>query len=99
MMILHLEDYNCDIEHHFSSATMQNAHSLGVSLTNEHAPNDGVIVADIFAGKHHYTDMKEAQTLTDFFSGLSIHTIDTTPSFDGTSNEGPMKGLHDILHD
>lgn len=87
---LHLEYYNCDVEQHFNSPTMQNAPSMGVSPTYENDPNGGVIVTDIFGGKHHYMDMEQAQTLTDFFSGLPIHTSDTTPSFDGTSNEGHL---------
>lgn len=84
---LHLDDYDFDAESHLDDSTMQNAPSMGVSPTYENDPNGGVIVTDIFGGKHHYMDMEQAQTLTDFFSGLPIHTMDSTPTHDSCSND------------
>lgn len=84
---LHLDDYDFDAESHLDDSTIQNAPSMGVSPTYENDSNGGVIVTDIFGGKHHYMDMEQAQTLTDIFSGLPVHTMDSTPAHDSCSSD------------
>lgn len=87
---LHLTDDDINVEPHFDNPIIENASTIAVSPTYENNPNDGVIVTDIFGSKHHYMDMEQAQTLTDFFSGLPIQTMDTTPSHDSTPNDGDL---------
>ena len=55
-------------------------------------PNGGVIVRDIFGGEHHYSNMLEAQTLSDFFSGFPIHSSNNVS--DGLSFTGDNGGGH-----
>ncbi len=92
---LHLTDDDTNVEPYFDNPTIKSASTIAVSPTYENDPNSGVIVTDIFGGKHHYMDMEQAQTLTDFFSGLPIQTMSTTPSHSNTHNEG---GLPTDIH-
>lgn len=62
---------------------------MNTSPIFENDPNGGVIVTDIFGGEHHYMNMEQAQTLTDFMSGLPIATNPTSVS-DSPSNAGPL---------
>lgn len=87
---LHLTDDDTNVEAHFDNLTIKNTSTIVVSPTYENDPNGGVIVTDIFGGKHHYIDMEQAQNLTDFFSGLPIQTMSTTPSHRSTPNEGEL---------
>lgn len=61
--------------------------TMNTSPIFENDPNGGVIVTDIFGGEHHYMNMEQAQTLTDFMSGLPIATNPTSVS-DSPSNAG-----------
>lgn len=61
--------------------------TMNTSPIFENDPNGGVIVTDIFGGEHHYINMEQAQTLTDFMSGLPIATNPTSVS-DSPSNAG-----------
>lgn len=65
----------------------QTTPTMNTSPIFENDPNGGVIVTDIFGGEHHYMNMEQAQTLTDFMSGLPIATNPTSVS-DSPSNAG-----------
>lgn len=84
------DDFNLDVEPHLDDSTMQGVLSIATSPTFETDPNGGVIVTDIFGGEHHYMDMEQAQALTDFFSGLPVQTMNSTSSFDGTTDDGHL---------
>lgn len=53
----------------------QTTPTMNTSPIFENDPNGGVIVTDIFGGEHHYMNMEQAQTLTDFMSGLPMPQI------------------------
>lgn len=65
----------------------QTTPTMNTSPIFKNDPNGGVIVTDIFGGEHHYMNMEQAQTLTDFMSGLPIATNPTSVS-DSPSNAG-----------
>lgn len=65
----------------------QTTPTMNTSPIFENDPNGGVIVTDIFGGEYHYMNMEQAQTLTDFMSGLPIATNPTSVS-DSPSNAG-----------
>lgn len=58
----------------FDNPTKQYGQSIATSPSFEDDPNGGVIVTDIFGGRHHYMDKEQAEALTDFISGLPTHT-------------------------
>lgn len=48
---------------------------MNTSPIFENDPSGGVIVTDIFGGEHHFLNMEQAQTLTDFMSGFQLSRI------------------------
>lgn len=76
-------DIDFGVEQKLDNLPMQDA----PTLTIEDDPYGGVIVTDIFGGKHHYADLEQVQTLTDVLSGLSIQI---TPSHQSTPREGDL---------
>ena len=78
-----------EIEEIHQGENGQTTPTMNTSPIFENDPNGGVIVADIFGGEHHYMNMEQAQTLTDFMSGLPIATNPTSVS-DSPSNAGPL---------
>lgn len=78
-----------EIEEIHQGENGQTTPTMNTSPIFENDPNGGVIVTDIFGGEHHYMNMEQAQTLTDFMSGLPIATNPTSVS-DSPSNAGPL---------
>lgn len=76
-----------EIEEIHQGENGQTTPTMNTSPIFENDPNGGVIVTDIFGGEHHYMNMEQAQTLTDFMSGLPIATNPTSVS-DSPSNAG-----------
>lgn len=76
-----------EIEEIHQEENGQTTPTMNTSPIFENDPNGGVIVTDIFGGEHHYMNMEQAQTLTDFMSGLTIATNPTSVS-DSPSNAG-----------
>jgi len=67
-----------------SDSTNLNNLEIG-KMSFEDDPNGGVIVTDIFGGKHHYSDMDQAMCLTDVLSGMPIYSGISTSSTGGES--------------
>lgn len=86
------EDDVSDIIHgvHFDDFKIHVESPMLASPSFENDPNGGVIVTDIFGGKHHYMDMEQAQTLTDFMSGFPVNSQPVMPFADITSDEGHL---------
>lgn len=79
-----------DLEEPHENHQVENEQTMSTMNTSpifENDPNGGVVVTDIFGGEHHYMNMEQAQTLTDFMSGLPIATNPTSIS-DSPSNAG-----------
>lgn len=70
---------------------------MNTSPIFENDPSGGVIVTDIFGGEHHFLNMEQAQTLTDFMSGLPIVTNPTSVS-NSPSNAGHLPtDIHTLM--
>ena len=85
-----------EIEEIHQGENGQTTPTMNTSPIFENDPNGGVIVTDIFGGEHHYMNMEQAQTLTDFMSGLPIATNPTSVS-DSPSNAGAFQQISTLL--